>query len=180
MNIRVTGKQMKVTEGMREHLQEKLDKLDHYAPRLLESQVVLKKEKYLYVAEITVLAKNLRAYGESKSKENMFTAIDEAYTRVEKQLKRFREKVKDHHKHGSAVKKGVEKISREMDSLDEDPEIIRSRAFLAPEPLFPEDASQQLRDSSKQFLVFRNASTQKVSVIFKREDGNHGLVEPGF
>lgn len=180
MNIKITGKQMTVTEGMRTHLNDKLVKLEHYAPKLLESQVVLKKEKYLFVAEIVVLAKNFRAYGDAKAKDNMFTAMDQAYDRVEKQLKRYREKLKDHHKHGKAVRKGVEKISREVDRAEGEPEIIRSRAFCAPEPLFLEDASQQLRDSAKQFLVFQNASTQKVSVIFKREDGNHGLVEPGF
>ncbi len=180
MDIQITGKQMTVTEGMKEHLKEKISKLEHYAPKLVKSHAILKKEKYLFVAEITLLAKNFRAYGDAKSKDNMFSAIDQAYTRIEKQLKRFREKVKDHHKHGSAVKKGAEKISRELDRIEDEPEIIRSRSFLAPEPMFLEDASQHLRDSSKPFLVFQNASTQKISVIFKREDGNHGLVEPGF
>lgn len=180
MDIRITGKQLTVTAGMKEHLYEKLPKLEHYAPRIVEAHVILKKEKYLFVAEITVLAKNFRAYGEAKTKDNMFTAMDQAYDRVEKQLKRFREKLKDHHKHGSSVKRSAEKISKEMDRIDEEPSIIRSKSFLAPEPMFLEDASQQLRDSSKPFLVFQNASTQKVSVIFKREDGNHGLVEPGF
>ncbi len=96
MDIRYVGKNLRVTEGMKDHLHEKLVKLEKYAPRLVESHVVLKKEKYLYETEITLLAKNWRAYGEGVSKENIYTAIDQAYVRIEKQLKKYREKVKQH------------------------------------------------------------------------------------
>ena len=125
MDIRFVGKNLTVTEGMKEHLREKLIKFEKYAPRLVESHVVLKKEKYLFIAEITLLAKNLRAYGEGTAKDNIFAAIDQGYSRVEKQLKKFREKIKDHHKH-------------------------------------------------------ENSSTQKVNVLFKREEGRHGLIGPNF
>lgn len=180
MNIRVAGKNFTVTEGMKDHLNQKISKFDKYSPRLVESHVVLKKEKYLFVAEITLLAKNLRAYGEASSKENIFTAIDEAAVRVEKQLKRFREKVKDHHKGGVSGRKQLAE-ARGLDTAAEDgPEIIKVRSLQAVKPMFPEDASLQLQESAKPLLVFQNASTQKVNVIFKREDGHHGLVEPEF
>lgn len=180
MDIRVTGKHMTVNREMQAHLREKLSKLEKYAPKIVDAQVVLKKEKYLFVAEITLLAKNFRSYGEGESKDNLFAAIDGAYTRIEKQLKRFREKVKDHHKsdgRGSAkeaVEESVANVRRES------PRVVRTRSFTAVKPMFPEDASQELQDSVKPFLVFQNASTQKVNIIFKREDGNHGLVEPEF
>ena len=182
MDIRVAGKNIAVTEGMKEHLRGKLSKFEKYAPRLVESHVVLKKEKYLFWAEITLLTRHLRAYGEASSKENIFAAIDQAYLRVEKQLKKFREKLKDHHKHGKAGAKIAAMIPNPEaeESREDAPQIIRSRVFVAPRPLFPEDAGVQLRDSAKPFLVFQNASTQKVNVIFKREDGHYGLIEPGF
>jgi putative sigma-54 modulation protein len=192
MDIRVLGKHIAVTEGMKEHLREKLMKFERYAPRLVESHVVLKKEKYLFTAEITLLAKNLRAYGEASSKENVFTAIDQAYLRVEKQLKKYREKVKDHHKHRTAGAKiaalipddlpeaaGESRKSRKQETAA--PKIIRSsRPFVAARPLFPEDAGSQLRETQQSFLVFQNASNQKVNIIFKREDGQYGLIEPNF
>ena len=96
-----------MTQGMKDHLDEKLSKFEKYASRLLESHVVLQKEKYLYEAEITLTAKDLRAYGEASSKENIYAAIDQACERVEKQLKKFREKIKDHHK-----KRGEESIRK--------------------------------------------------------------------
>ena len=84
MDIRFVGKNISVTEGMKEHLREKLGKFEKYASRLVESHVVLKKEKYLFVAEVTLLAKNMHVYGEGSAKDNIFAAIDMAYVRVEK------------------------------------------------------------------------------------------------
>lgn len=110
MDVRFSGKNLTVTEGMKQHLQEKLMRLEKYAPRLVESHVILKKEKYLFIVEIALWAKNFRAYGESRSKDNIFAAMDQAYLRIEKQLKRFREKLKDHHKHGSEESKKKAKV----------------------------------------------------------------------
>ena len=185
MDIRFSGKNISVTEGMREHLKEKLLKLDKYAPRIIEAHTIVKKEKHLYIAEITLLAKHLRAYGEGSSKENVFTAMDQAAVKIEKQLKKFREKVKDHHKHGDPVTPSKRLLKRAgvpagLASLEESlPKIVKASAFQA-KPMSSKEASLQLQLSAELFLVFRNASTQHVNVIFKREDGDHGLVEPEF
>jgi putative sigma-54 modulation protein len=182
MDIRFSGKNLSVTNGMKEHLTEKLVKLGKYAPRLVEAHAILKKEKHYYEAEVTLLGKNLRVYGEARSKENVFSAIDQAYSRVEKQLKKSREKVKNHHKKGR-VEKIPNRMEWEVDSgkpskgTVEDRAIVRSPTF-APKPMSVEEASLQLELSAEPFLVFRDATHQKVSVIFKRADGNHGLVEP--
>lgn len=104
MEIQITGKNMPVTEGMKEWVFRKASKFERYAPRLVESHVIVKKEKYFYVAEVTVLTKHLRVYGEGRHKENLYTAIDEACDRVSKQLRKFREKIKSHH----LVKEGEE------------------------------------------------------------------------
>ncbi len=170
-----------MTEGIQQHTREKLLRLERYSPRLVESHVILKKEKYLYEAEITLLAKNLKAYGEGKSKDNIYSAIDLAYARIEKQLKKFREKLKDHHK---GQKEGPSaKIKKALRTDEEEerpvPLIVRSPSF-AVKPMSIEEASLQLELSQKPFLVFSNASTKQVNVIYKKEDGNHGLIEPKF
>ena len=184
MDFRFSGKNISVTAGMRAHTQEKIEKFEKYAPRLVESHVILKKEKYLYTAEMTLLAKNLRAYGEGQSKENIYTAIDQAASRVEKQLKKFRERVKAHHKgHGEEalapkVRTARQLIGRETVS-SEKPRIVQTPSF-AVKPMSVEEASMQLELSKQPFLVFSNASTQKVNVLYKRDDGNHGLIEPEY
>ena len=185
MDIRFSGKSISITEGMKEHFREKLLKLDKYAPRIVEAHVILKKEKYVYIAEVTLLAKHLKAYGEGESKENVFTAIDQAAVKIEKQLKKFREKIKDHHKHGlpiSSSKKLLKKAGVPLGLAPMDrtlPRIVKMHSFAA-KTMSPEEASLQLGLLPDWFLVFRNASTQHVNVIFKREDGHHGLVEPEF
>lgn len=184
MDIRFSGKNIAVTEGMRDHLRGKLVKLERYSPRLIESHVVLKKEKYLYDAHVTLLAKNFQASGEGRRKENIYAAIDEACGRVEKQLKKFREKMKDHHKgHGQTALppkvKIAQTILRESPLQGLKPKIVRAKAF-APKPMSVEEASLQLGLSVQSFLVFLNAATKKVNVLFRQEDGNHGLVEPEF
>jgi len=182
MDIRYAGKHLKITNGIKKHLEEKLVKFERYAPRLIESHAFFKKEKYIYTAEITLLAKSLKAYGEGTSKENIYAAIDMAYVRVEKQLKKFREKIKDHSKGRSNKRLRLKDQDTgkifETSGLESDkPKIVRSRSF-AMKPMSIEEASLQLEISREPFLVFRNASTQQVNVVFKRKDGNHGLVEP--
>ncbi len=183
MDIRFSGKNLKITQGMKEHLEARLPKFEKYAPRLVEAHVFLKKEKYIYIAEITLAAKDFHAFGKGEAKDNIFAAMDEAYERVEKQLKKFRAKTKGHHKKNS---KGVSKIARafgliEAESIlpEDHPEIVRSSAF-APKPMSVEEASLQLEISPENFLVFMNQNTNTVNVIHKRKDGNHGLIEPGF
>jgi len=186
MEIRFLGKNLTVTTGMKEHLREKLLKLERYAPRIVEAHVVLEKEKYLYEAEVTLLAKNLRAFGEAQSKENIFTAIDQACSRVEKQLKKYREKVKDHHRKDPKGALSYEGLTRAVTSgiqrkppPKKRPRIVRTDDF-APKPMSTEEASLQLGLSPQPFLVFLNADSQRVNVLFIRDDGNHGLIEPDF
>ena len=185
MDIRFLGKNLAISQGIRDHMREKITKLEKYAQRLLSSHVVLRKEKYLYDAQITLLTKNFQAYGEACRKENIYAAIDQACERVEKQLKKFREKVKDHHKESSpktlrpAARSGPGPSGEEV-LAPRKPAILDSRAFVAPKPMSAEEASLQLEIVPDPFHVFLNARTRKVSVIFKREDGNHGLIEPEF
>lgn len=183
VDIRFSGQNLKITPGMKRHLEEHLPKFEKYAPRIVEAHVFLKKEKYNFRAEITLTAKNLRAVGTGEAKDNIFAAMDEAYERVEKQLKKFRAKTKSHH-NGSA--KASVKIARALgmveaeSSLSEDhPKIVRSSAF-APKPMSVEEASLQLEISPETFLVFMNQNTNAVNVIYKRKDENHGLIEPAF
>ncbi len=87
---------MAVTQGIKDWVERKASKLEKYVPRIVESHVILKKEKYFFVAELTLLAKNLRVYGEGQDKDNLYTAIDLACDRVAKQLVKYREKIKSH------------------------------------------------------------------------------------
>lgn len=181
MDIRCLGKNMKVTQEMREHLADKLSKLDKYERKIVESHVVLKKEKYNYHAQITLVGRNIQVFGDGTEKENLYAAIDKAIDRVQKQLKKFRDKIKDHHKeHGGRAVAPKERIARRMMSQEPSeggPSIVRVSST-SPKVMTVQEASMQLEVSEDPFIIFSNVSTKKPSVIFKRPDGNHGLVEP--
>jgi len=180
VDIRFTGQNLRVTSGMKEHLEERLPKLEKYAPRIVESHVFLKKVKYLFVAEITVLTKDFRAFGKGSSKDNIFTAMDEAYNRTLKQLKKYCARKKNHHqKEGRSLLRAAQMGEAESELEAKRPKLVRTEDF-APKPMSAEEASLQLRLVKESFLVFLNSSTDRVNVIYKRKDGNHGLIEPQF
>jgi len=96
MEIRITAKGMPATEEIKEWVFRKVSKLEKFFPRIVEAHAFLKKEKYFYVAEVTLLAKHHRIFGEGEDKDNLFTAIDLACDRVATQVKKYREKIKSH------------------------------------------------------------------------------------
>ncbi len=179
MDIRYTGKNVRITKAVKDHLEDRLGKLDKYAPRIVESHVVLKKEKYLYIAQVTLLGKNLQAHGEGSEKDNLYAAIDAAVERVQKQLKKFRDKIKDHRKeHGeTALPPKIRAAAGMMkDTLSPRKPAIIDVNKEDVKPMSVQEASLQLELGLDPFLVFSDAATRRPSVIYKREDGNHGLI----
>lgn len=185
MKTSYLGKNFDVTGGMKEHLKEKMSKLDRFGAKLVESHIVLKKEKYIFEAEITLLGKNLRVFGDGKSKENIYTAIDLAASRIETQLKKFHGKATEHHR-GLRAKRAAPKVelaeklnASKRESVAGQSRIVASEEYES-KPMSSEEASMQLEISEDVFLVFLNAKTKKPCVIYKRKDGHYGLIEPKF
>lgn len=117
MKITYTGQNIKVGADVKKNLEEKLSRFEKYSSKLVEAHVILKKEKIIFYAEISVLAKSLKAVGHGKSAENIFVAIDAAFLKAEKQLKKFREKTKDHHKsvhRQSSIRKGLKLVKADI------------------------------------------------------------------
>lgn len=117
MKITYTGQNLKIGTAVKKNIEEKLSRFEKYSSKLVEGHAILKKEKFIFYAEISVSAKGFKAVGHGKSDENIFVAIDEAYLKAEKQLKRFREKGKDHHKsvhRQSSIRKGLKLVQSEI------------------------------------------------------------------
>lgn len=181
MEVHIIGKHMQVTPRMREHIEEKLEKMGKFQG-VIETKVVLKLEKYLYIAEITSIGKHLRFYGEGRSEANFFAAFDEAEAKVAAQLKKRKERIKDH-------KVPARREIAELANLGLEPERIlrrrRSReegrvvseAAGGVKPMSVEEAHMQLNLTRKPFVIFRNTDTNTVNVLYRRGDGNFGLIE---
>jgi len=127
MKITYTGQNLKIGAEVKKNLQEKLAGFEKYSTNLIEAHVILKKEKFILHAEISVLAKNFKAVGKGKSDESIFAAIDGAYLKAEKQLQRFREKTKDHHKsihRQSSIRKGLKLVKADIGESEADETVV--------------------------------------------------------
>jgi putative sigma-54 modulation protein len=136
---------------------------------------VLTVEKFRHQADITlsVNGTRIKAFEETG---DMYSAIDQVMDKVEKQLKRHLSKIRDRRSEGGRQEGLVEEGAGEAPSPEEEPIIEVEK--LEAKPMDPEEAAMQLGFSNQEFMVFRNAKTNEINVLYRRKDGNLGLIEP--
>jgi putative sigma-54 modulation protein len=170
---------MEVSKPIREYAEEKVSRVNKYIDEPIDAQVVLSVAKKIrHKAEITLLAKGITIKG-SEETGDMYAAIDAVVDKIERQLKKYREKLKAH-KPLKGKERRVRKTIFSAESIEadnHDPEIIRSDSFYV-KPLAVEEAVMQMDLMHKEFLVFTDASTEEVNVVYRRKDGNYGLIVP--
>lgn len=98
MQLHITGRHVEITDGIREHIYAKIERTLIDFPRVEDVRVVLDLQKLMHSAEVLVQGKNIHVEGNASS-ENMYTSIDEALEKAERQLRKLREKVQDVHHH---------------------------------------------------------------------------------
>jgi len=174
MKIHFTGRQIEVSPALRKVAEERLTKLDKFLDHLMEAHVILAVEKRRHRAEVVVHGRHvtLSAAGETS---DMYSSLSLVAERLERQAKKHRDKSKVQKKR-DGMKNSVRTAGPER-SLPESPRVVRVPA--APlKPMSVTEAMLQLASTEKEFLVFRQASSRKVSVLYRRKDGNYGLIEP--
>lgn len=179
MQIAVTFRHMEVSEAVRQYLEDKISRVKKYIDEPIDAQAVLSVEKKIrHCAEVTLVAKGITIKGSNETND-MYSAIDGMVDKLERQLKRYKEKIK-RHKPASERMRQVEKTIFSAESIDEgapEPVVIRSQSFSV-KPLSVEEAVMQMDLLNKTFLVFSDASTNEISVVYRRKDGNYGLIVP--
>jgi putative sigma-54 modulation protein len=170
---------MEASEALKTYLDEKISRVKKYIDEPIDAQVVLSVEKKIrHSAEVTLVAKGITIKSSDETND-MYAAIDGMVDKLERQLKRYKEKIKKH-KPGSERMRQVEKTVYAAESIDEgspEPVIIRSQSFSV-KPLSVEEAVMQMDLLNKTFLVFSDATTDEISVVYRRKDGNYGLIVP--
>ncbi len=175
MDTHMTFRHMDATDAIKEYTENKLEKVKKYVQQPLDIHVVFSKERFQHLVEINLNGNGIDIHAEDRN-EDLYAAIDLAMDKIEKQLRRFRDKRK-HKKspnHSRAFKLAI--LSSEA-KKGETPQIIKSRDFVAT-PLTLAEAMDELDSDSKDFLVFTNAETSRINVLYKRNDGNFGLIDP--
>lgn len=179
MQVTVTFRHMETSEPVRAYAEEKLERIKKYIDEPIDAQVVLSVEKKIrHRAEVTLVAKGITIKG-TEVTNDMYAAIDAVVDKIERQIKRYREKIKQH-KPLSGRERQVMKTVVEAASVDEggkEPVIIKSQSFPV-KPMAVEEAVMQMDLLDKEFLVFTDDTTNEISVVYRRKDGNYGLIVP--
>jgi len=175
MSFIISGKNIEVTEGLRNMILDKLGKLERYFTPETEIIVTLSVEKERQKIEVTIPVKGNIIRSEQVSND-MYVSIDLVEEVIERQLRKYKNKIVARHQDGGNLKK--EFIEKEVED-EEEVRIIRTKQF-GIKPMYPEDACVQMELLGHAFFVFRNAETEEVNVVYKRKGNTYGLIEPEF
>jgi len=179
MQVAVTFRHMDASEAVRSYVEEKVARVKKYIEEPIDAQVALSVEKKIrHRAEVTIVAKGITIKG-SEETNDMYAAVDAVVDKIERQLKRYKEKIKEH-KPAAGRERQVEKLVLAAESIDEgrgEPIIIQTRSFPV-KPMSVEEAVMQMDLLNKEFLVFTDSGTEDINVVYRRKDGNYGLIVP--
>lgn len=175
MRYTISGKNIEVTEALKNVVTEKLGKLERYFTPETEIIVTMSVEKERQKIEVTIPVKGNIIRSEQVSND-MYVSIDLVEEVIERQLRKYKNKIVD--KKQSAGNFQQAYIDKDYDE-DEEVKIIRTKKF-GIKPMYPEDACVQMELLGHNFFVFYNAETDQVNVVYKRKGNTYGLIEPEF
>lgn len=173
MRYTISGKNIDVTEGLREAIYEKIGKLERYFTDDTEVHVTFSVEKERQKIEVTIPMKGNIIRAEQESTD-MYVSIDLVEEIIERQLRKYKNKIVEKKQSGIGLNQAF--IEEEIPD-EEQIEIIRSKRF-AVKPMDAEEACVQMELLGHDFYVFRNAETDEVNVVYKRKKNSYGLIEP--
>ena len=178
MRIIISGKNIDITDGLRQAVEDKLSKLERYFTPETDIIVTLSIEKERQKIEVTIPVKGNIIRSEQVSND-MYVSIDLVEEVIERQLKKYKNKIIDQKQSAPSLQNfQKEYIEKEIED-DEDVKIIRTKPF-GMKPMYPEDACVQMELLGHNFFVFQNAETEEVNVVYKRKGNTYGLIEPEF
>jgi len=175
MQTSVTFKNLDSSENLKSYVADKLDRFDRLLNNPAEAKVVLSVEKFRHIAEINIIGDKLNINGKEETND-MYSAIDMVLDKLEKQIKRSKQKIRGRRKNSKARAKRT--ISYETSSFEDETEGQIKIKNIEYKPMDIEEAVLQLDLVSYNFLVFTNARTEKTNVLYRRKDGHLGLIQP--
>lgn len=176
MNLQYVGKNIEVTDTLREVADKKYNRLGKYFQQDLEGTVTFVVEKNQRIAEVTLYLPGTILRSE-QSTDDMYTSIDRTVDALESQIRKYKTKLQKHNRHASTIRFDNIEIEEEDDEERvEEMRIVKRKRFDL-RPMGPEEAALQMELLGHNFYVYRDGETDGVSVIYKRKDGDYGVIE---
>jgi putative sigma-54 modulation protein len=195
MQLSVTFRHMDSTDALREYAKEKVERIRKYFPDPIKAHVVLVCDRgYNHTADVMITLHNGLVIKGVETTEDMYSSIDLVMAKIERQVRRYKEKIRSHK--GSEGLHGQREIIHSVLAVPEaeegasaasanghaqpaaEPKIMKKSKFFA-KPLTPNEAVMQMNLLNNDFLVFTNAASHEVNVVYRRGDGTYGLIETG-
>lgn len=174
MKVQVRGRNIEVTDALKDYIEKRVGKLNRYIDNLGDAQVTMTVERGLHRIEVTIPVNGMILRGE-ESTGDMYATADLVVEKLERQIMKYK---------GKLQRRGVRIISEPsitapVVSEEEAPRLVKTKRF-AYKPMPVEEAVLQMNLLGHNFFVFSNAETEKVNVVYKRKDGNYGLIEQDY
>ena len=185
MQLTVQGKNMQVTDRLREYVEGKVNRLDRYLSTITEARVDLATENTRsagdrHVAQLTVRTKGVLLRSEERSGD-IFTSVDMVMEKMKRQIDRYKSKQRDRFR-GASPEEPAELTEQEEEGETEEEgafrgSLVRTKRFRVA-PMSADEAIEQMELLGHSFFVFYNADAGQINVVYRRRDGNYGLIEP--
>jgi putative sigma-54 modulation protein len=181
MRFDIRGKNIELTDALKDYTTKRLSKLEKYIDDVKEAQVALSIEGEGHKVEVTIPLNGVILRGEEAS-DDMYASIDLVEEKLEKQIDKYKTRLYRSNR-GAGLKKALaEEIKNELENNEKATErfnIVRTKKF-ALKPMDEEEAIMQMNLLGHSFFFFFNADTDEVNLVYKRKDSNYGLIEPHF
>ncbi len=183
MNLNITFRHAEPSDALKQYAAEKIQRLHKYFDGIVDGHIVLTAEKIRHLAEVTIHANGTRIHAKEESTD-FYSAVDNVVDKVERQLKRYKEKIKRHKPIRAREARAIQErvlafVPAEGGEAGEEPtspRVIQTEHYTS-QPLSVEDAVMEMDLTDRSFLVFMDEDGH-VKVLYRRDDGNYGLIEP--
>ncbi len=176
MKFEFTGRHIEVTPALRTHVEDHFKKIDHlFDGKPAKAHVIIEVERGRHRSEIIINWRNEVLTAES-SISDMYLSLSQTIGKIEKQARRLKDKVIDK-SHKATKASVISTLGDRSEKAVRMPKIVEYNS-LGAKPMSVDEALIELQDGRQQFLVFRNAESSKIAVLFKQKDGDYGLIQP--
>lgn len=176
MKVTVIGKNIEVTPALKEIIEKKISKLDRYFDEDVKARATLSVHKARQTIEVTIPFNGVILRVE-ESTEDMYKSIDQVESKIERKIRK--QKTKLARRNNDSLRfSAIKEIAFDND-MEEESKVVRTKNFIV-KPMHEEEAILQMELLGHNFFVYQDASTSKINVMYKRKDGNYGLLEPDY
>ena len=182
--VKVTGRHLQITPAISDYVTRKIESLHLDYPKIIEAHMILEVEKYRHTAEAILVCSNHITIEAREETSDMYAAIDAVVDKIARQMRKYKTRLMKKHRPRKDIVHHLEEHVLEPEPVELENEedgthhpVVRSERYPV-KPMFVDEAVLQLEMSTRQFIVFLNARSSRMNVLYRRNSGEFGLIEP--